>query len=187
MKKPKVPQQIENILTEDEVVEKPFDLQGQQVFATNKRLLVMEGRTIRDFDYAHISSVTYSSKRYRWLIALGIVLVIIGFFIGGSWAIPFVLIGLILIIIGIVRKSEWVEVNVVGVSDPQKFLGEKKDLDSLLQIIRQKQVAKPTAGKTETKDIDFVETIRKLAELRDQGIITQEEFEEKKRKLLFRD
>jgi len=36
----------------------------------------------------------------------------------------------------------------------------------------------------ETGDIDFVETIRRLAQLRDEGILTQEEFEERKRKIL---
>lgn len=49
---------------------------------------------------------------------------------------------------------------------------------------RQKQGTKPKAEERETKDIDSIEAIRKLAELRDQGILTQEEFEQKKKKLL---
>ena len=57
-------------------------------------------------------------------------------------------------------------------------------MDSLLKIIRQKRAAEHIAGQKETKDSNFVETIRKLAELRDEGIITQEEFEEKKSKIL---
>lgn len=155
MKKQKIPQPIQNILTEDENIEEIFDLEGQQVYATDKRLLVVKERSIRDFDYTHISSVLYSSKRYRWLIALGILLTIVGYFVGdffgSAWAIPFVGIGVILIIVGVVRKSEWIEVNVVGVPDPQKFPGEKRNLDSLLQIIRQKRMAKRTVGETETK------------------------------------
>lgn len=48
----------------------------------------------------------------------------------------------------------------------------------------QKQATKPKAKKREIKDVDSIEAIRKLAELRDQGILTQEEFEQKKKKLL---
>jgi len=55
---------------------------------------------------------------------------------------------------------------------------------SLLQLISQKQATKPEAKEREIKDIDSIEAIRKLAELRDQGILTQEEFEQKKKKLL---
>jgi hypothetical protein len=49
---------------------------------------------------------------------------------------------------------------------------------------KQKQATKPEAKERETKEIDSIEAIRKLAELRDQGILTQEEFEQKKKKLL---
>ena len=91
---------------------------------------------------------------------------------------------IILIIIGIIAKSEWVETNVVGVSKPIKYKGSRQDLDSLLKIIREKRAAENTASQRETKEGNFVDTIRKLAELRDEGIITQEEFEEKKSKIL---
>jgi len=114
---------------------------------------MIEGRTIRDFDYAHMSSIAYSSKRYRWLIVLGIVLMIAGVWVGGFFigAVALAIIGLILIFAGVKAKSEWVEVNVVGVSNPIRFLGSRQDLDSLLQIIRQRRMAKDTVVQTETK------------------------------------
>lgn len=188
MKSKKLPKQLESILTDDETVERSFDLKGCHVYATDKRLVELAGRTIRDYDYTHISSIAYSSKRYWWLIVLGIITVIAGIYFGRYidemvvWA--SVGIGFLLIILGVFMKSEWVEVNVVGVPKPVKYEGSRVILDSLLQIVRQKRLTKHVTDKKETKDTDFVETIRKLAELRDEGILTQEEFEEKKSKIL---
>lgn len=95
--------------------------------------------------------------------------------------------GCLFIILGIFIKSEWVEVNVVGVNERVKYKGSRDALDSLLQIIREKRLTEQAVQQketTDTKKLDFIETIRKLAELRDDGIITQEEFEEKKSKIL---
>ena len=64
MSKEAIPKNILKLLTEDETIEKSFDLQNCEVYATNKRLFRVEGRSIRDFDYTHISSVEYISKRY---------------------------------------------------------------------------------------------------------------------------
>lgn len=189
MKDKDVPRQIQNILARDELVEKDFHVKGRRVYATDRRLLELKGRSIRDFDYAHISSVAYTSKRYLWLIGVGIALIIFGAALRSLldfelflWI--FLVIGFILIIIGALVKEEFVKANVVGVPDPIKYAGSRQTLHSLLQLIRQKQAAEPAARPKETKDIDSIEAIRKLAELRDQGILTQEEFEEKKRKLL---
>ena len=190
MKDKKRLKKIEGILTEDETIEKSFDLEGCQVYATDKRLLMLEGRTIRDFDYTHISSVAYSSKRYWWLILVGIANAAILMFLADTFGFGDVgmvvgaIVGLIFIITGILAKSEWVEANVVGIPKPIKYKGERQDLDSLLKIIRQKRATEHTASQKETKDSDFIDTIRKLAELRDKGILTQEEFEEKKSKIL---
>ena len=99
-------------------------------------------------------------------------------------AISSAVIGLILIIMGAIKKSEWVEVNVVGLSESLKYRGSLQNLDSLLQIIREKQTAKSAISETRIPVIDIVKVIRKLADLRDEGIITEEEFQEKKGKLL---
>ncbi|HEY4711497.1 MAG TPA: SHOCT domain-containing protein [Dehalococcoidia bacterium] len=184
-----IPKQIRNILARGEIVEKDFNVEGCRLYATDRRLLEVKGQSIRDFDYAHISSVTYTLKRYLWLIGVGIALIILGAVLDSRldfelslWV--FLVIGLILIIIGALFKEEFVKAIVVGVSDPVKYKGQRQTLHSLLQLIRQKQAAEPEAKEKETKDIDSIEAIRKLAELRDQGILTQEEFEQKKKKLL---
>jgi hypothetical protein len=54
--------------------------------------------------------------------------------------------------------------------------GSKKTLDSISGFFSKK---KPTS-----KEDEAIETIKKLAELKDNGIITEEEFEAKKRQLL---
>lgn len=189
--KKKLPKQIQSILTTDETIEKTFDLKGHRVYATSKRLLDLAGRRVQDYDYAHISSIAYSSKRYWWLIALGIIVIIAGIYFGNNieeiivWA--SVGMGCLFIILGIFIKSEWVEVNVVGVNERVKYKGSRDALDSLLQIVREKRLTEQAVQQketTDTKKLDFIETIRKLAELRDDGIITQEEFEEKKSKIL---
>ena len=190
MKDKKHLKKIEGILTKDETIEKSFDLKDCQVYATDKRLLRLAGRTVRDFDYTHVSSVEYSSKRYWGLIIVGIIIGAIGSIAGGMMGdvdelrIAGAIIAIILVIIGIVAKSEWVEVNVVGVDAPQKFKGSRQDLHSLLKIIREKRANENTTSQKEIREGDFTDTLRKLAELRDEGIITEEEFKEKKGKIL---
>jgi hypothetical protein len=45
-------------------------------------------------------------------------------------------------------------------------------------------VGTPGASQTDTDQDDYIEELRKLAELRDEGIITKAEFETKKKQLL---
>ena len=188
MSNKKLPKQIRNILTKDETIEKSFHLKGRKVYATNKRLLDLAGRTVIDYDYAHISSIGYTSKRYWWLIILGIIIMVVGVFAGFNVDVTEIIIGsvlggLVFIIIGAIAK-ESVTVTVVGVDDPVTYKGSKDKLDSLLQIVRTKRLTESAVSQKEARDVDFVETIRRLAQLRDEGIITQEEFEEKKNKIL---
>jgi len=164
-------------------------VKGCRLYATGRRLLELKNSTIRDFAYAHISSFAYTSKHYLWLIGVGIALSILGAalydlldFEPFLWI--FLVIGFVLIIFGALLREEFVEVNVVGVPDPIRYEGPRQTLQSLVQLIGEKQAAEPVAKPEEIKDIDFVEEIRKLAELKDQGILTQEEFEEQKKRLL---
>jgi hypothetical protein len=188
-KEQKIPKNIRNLLAEDETIERGFDLRDCKVFATDRRLFRVEGCSVRDFDYTHISSVEYTSKRYWGWVAFGIVLMIIGAVVGNlvdtaGVTITLLIIGFIISVVGAIAKSEWVEANVIGVPQPIKFQGPRQELDSLLRIIREKRTTKTQITKSEGKGDDIADTIRKLAELRDEGILTQEEFEEKKKNLL---
>jgi hypothetical protein len=74
---------------------------------------------------------------------------------------------------------------VVGYAFCIKEHREATEMDWMLtRWGKQKQAAKPESKEMQTKDIDSAEAIRKLAELRDQGVLTQDEFEQKKKKLL---
>jgi len=184
-----IPKQIRNILAKDEIVDRKFNVEEYRLYATDRRLIQLKDRNIRDFDYAHISSVTYTLKRYLWLLAIGIPLIILGAVLyslpdWGLFAWFLIIIGLVLIIVGAVHKEEFIEANIVGVSKPTKYKGQRQTLHALLRLIREKQAAESKDKKQETRDIDSIEAIRKLAELKDQGILTQEEFEQKKKKLL---
>lgn len=196
MSKKKIPKQISSVLAVDEVIEKMFDLNDCKVYATDKRLLTLKGRTIKDYDYTHISSIEYSSKRHWGLLVFGIILVFGGVLIASASGVPIALalsaIGFIFIFLAAFMKSEWVEIRVVGVPNPVKYKGSRHELDSLLQIIRQKRTIKHEAPPetrhqalpSETKDVDSIDKIRRLAKLKDDGIISQEEFEQKKNELL---
>jgi len=64
-------------------------------------------------------------------------------------------------------------------------IGKAADLKWMLTWWgKQGQPTESEAKQREPKDIASIEAIRRLAELRDQGILTQEEFEQQKKKLL---
>jgi len=133
--------QIEKYLTRDEMVEKTFKLKDCHVYATNKRLFITCGRTIRDFAYNYISSVGYENKRYYKYIAIGVILIFLGLLLSGVViGVLGVSIGLIVIIISILYSREYLEITVLGLSEPIRFYGARSDLDSLLTIIREKRV-----------------------------------------------
>ena len=58
-----IPKEIDRYIVKDELLEKQFSLsgifeiKGTNVYATNKRLFVKRGNTIRDISYDHISSI----------------------------------------------------------------------------------------------------------------------------------
>lgn len=140
----KLTKQLQNVLTEDEEIEKIIRLKGCNVCATNKRLIELKGNTTRDYDYTHISSIAYSSRRYWRLIVLGVIIIIaatyFGSEIGQTPVIVSVATGFLLIVIGIFYKSEWVEIHVVGVGKVE-YKGSRTTLNSLLNIVRQKHFA----------------------------------------------
>jgi len=132
---------INSYLLENEKIEDEFallNLNSSQVniYATNMRLFIKEGRNIRDANYEHISSIQFRRENYLWLSALGgIILLIISIilpFPGNLLIIPAIL----LLIIGIFYKTEYLEVIIIGLSEPLRFTGNRTGLDSLFKIIR---------------------------------------------------
>jgi hypothetical protein len=145
-----MPEQIQDLLTPDEVMEHIFHLWRTRVYATNKRLLEVKGRTVRDYDYAHISSIAYSSKRYWITLIAGIICIAISIYfkptINDTLFWIGIGIGSLMIAVGLFVKPEWVEVIVVGLPKPVIYQGSRDQLDSLIQIVRGKQLSEQPAA-----------------------------------------
>jgi hypothetical protein len=180
---------INSVLTQGENIEKSFNLNGCRAYATNKRLFRLEGNNIRDFDYNHISSTGYSPKHHWILIILGVLFATAGYYVGDvndepAITIGGVVIGMILVLTWIFWKEEIVVTDVIGVEKKIEYRGHRQELDSLLKIIREKKNDAQSYDNKVSNNQDFAENLRKLAELKDEGIVDQREFEEKKSQIL---
>jgi len=142
--------EIEGYLTQGEDVEKTFNLKGRDIHATNKRLFVSKpnGREVQDYQYEHISSLKFSLKRYYWLIALGVGIIIVWSLLANNMRVadnsPMRWIGFafggLIAILGILWKKEGMMLYVIGCGNVL-FEGKRNDLDDLFVIIREnKQV-----------------------------------------------
>lgn len=69
--------------------------------------------------------------------------------------------------------------------DSRLGIEEKKQYDDMLSILKSNKIKfRETKRRTHTKNIDPAKEIKELNDLKNQGIITEEEFEAKKRQLL---
>ena len=140
----KVNGDIEHFMVEGEVIQKSFKLSGCTAYASNKRLIVKNGSTVTDYDYDHISSISFKEQRFYVLIIPGIVSFAMGLFPLFYW--DFLgLIGLIFIATGVgmfvmarFMKFQHLEMTV-GLVSPVKFMGERAELNSLLKVVRKKK------------------------------------------------
>lgn len=188
-----IPKDITGYLTSGEKIEKVFKLKNCQVFASNKRLYRKEGRNVKDAAYEHISSLDFRPKRHFWLIAVGIFLMFLAF---RSGFVLFFFIAIILIVLGIFLKSERLYATLIGESEKLDFKGSRSNLDSLFKIVRERKeishreapLEKPLKSVVEEKQpiADVFDQIEKMSKLKDRGILTQEEFDKKKKELLSR-
>ncbi len=144
-----IPEDIEKWLAEDEIIEKSFKLRDRTVYASGKRLLMKKGDVIRDFDYGHISNIEFKKERGLGPLYSGIFLIIgVGFLsrigvldvqLSAPIGVFFLLLGLFLIIT-VFTRGEIVELTVAGLALPLKLKGEKSELDSLFEFIKEKRI-----------------------------------------------
>jgi hypothetical protein len=195
----KVPQKVLDVLISGEMIEDIYALSGRNVYATNKRIIETNGNAIRDYDYTHISSIRYEKLNNWSLLIAGLICIIFAVII---WKInnifdfhmgnvvPIVIgilgtVGVISIILFFFYKTYLIELNVVGIQNIIHYSGDNKKLQALLKVIRdKKEYLKSVNFSPPMQSNVAVDTIKKLGELRDRGLITPQEFEEKKRKLL---
>ena len=147
---------IDKYLTEGEVVDKTYALNGYDIHATNKRLFVssFNGRYVADFDYNHISSLVFNIKRYYWLVVVGIMVLVASLYFFSPptrlndnpiiWA--GIAAGIASIALGILKRKEYMRIFVIGVSDRVEFSGKRSNLDDLFRTIRQKKEESQTSA-----------------------------------------
>lgn len=136
-------------LVEGETIVKEFKLKGYDVHATNRRVFVssVSGSVVQDYDYNHISSLLFKSKRYFWLIFVGVaVLATSWYFLSPDrstmdpilfWIATAAGIGLLLL--GIFLKIEVLRIYVTG-APTAELQGKRADLEKLFQIVREKSI-----------------------------------------------
>lgn len=141
----KVNGDIEHFMLEGEVIQKSFKLSGCTAYASNKRLIVKKGSTVTDYDYDHISSISFKEQRFYVLIIPGIVSLAVGLFPLFYWdflgliGLMFIATGVGMFVGAIFIKARHLEMTVIGIVSPVKFTGERAELNSLLKVVRKEK------------------------------------------------
>ena len=141
----KVNGDIEYFMVEGEAIQKSFKLRGCTAYASNKRLIVKKGSTVTDYDYDHISSISFKEQRFHVVIIPGIVSIAVGLFPLFYWGfleligLMFIATGVCMIVGAIFIKAQHLEMTVIGIVSPVKFMGERAELNSLLKVVRKKK------------------------------------------------
>lgn len=141
----KVNGDIEHFMVEGEVIQKSFKLRDCTAYASNKRLIVKKGSTVTDYDYDHISSISFKERRFYVVIIPGIVSIAVGLFPLFYWGflgligLMFIATGVCMIVGAIFIKAQNLEMTVIGIVSPVKFMGGRAELNSLLKVVRKKK------------------------------------------------
>jgi len=146
------PSSITKLLVVDEIIEKDFRLNGgKSLYASNRRLFIKKGSTVRDIDYQHISSIEIKHERKWILLVLGIILFIFGCVVLGDTSdsiitfiddyIAWILLplGLILIVAGWIKK-QFVSLTVVGFTEPERLESSLSNLEDIFKLLREKRL-----------------------------------------------
>jgi hypothetical protein len=144
---------------------------GSALVATNRRVFIFKkgattgtltGRQLNSWDYSNISGVEYKST----ITTQGVVLQVPG-------VVP------VTKFTSFTRgpRSVWEAPNALMLGLPEMSSRAKEPIAVLRRLIADHQ-------SHETRRPDPIEQVRRLAELRDEGILTEEEFQRKKRELL---
>jgi len=145
-----IPKEIQRYLARDETVEKEFhcrDLLGSsgcRVYASNKRLFIIRGDSIKDVDYRHIASVELKQEASVPLVVIGVVCLVAGVVVlslrfNESLAVALIVLGLVVSILGAVIRRQSIKLVIAGVADAETLSGYRSELDALLRIVREKR------------------------------------------------
>ena len=97
------------------------------LYATNERVLRYKkgflGEKIDCLNYSHITGASYESYSYKWLIVLGIALIILGAILSnmqfiGVIGVPLILVGVLIILVGLFSKPRaWYQIKALGLKE----------------------------------------------------------------------
>ncbi len=119
------------LLKDERILANAKASEGGTLYATNKRVIRYEkgffGEKMKSLDYVHIIEVSYKSESHVWLVAVGIAVLIFGFWINfAMWPpnIPLLSIGLILagpclVLFGIASYRAWYQIKAVGMAEAE--------------------------------------------------------------------
>ena len=161
-----IPRDIAEYLVGDEVINRQFTLKDRNVFASTSRLFIKKGHTVRDIGYAQISSIESQARR-KWLIVIiGILLIAYSYSIqtdlydllvmfprgpeqrlidsGFGWLVAIIwdrggIIGFFFLVFGFFRKTQRIQISVVGISRRQELSGDKDTLDALCRLVDERR------------------------------------------------
>jgi hypothetical protein len=142
--------EIGEYLAGDEVVEKEFSLGDRfvfgvyKVYATNKRLFIARGDSIKDIDYSHIASIELKEEGSLPAVAIGalfwiagLVVLFRGFHEWWTWAL--IGLGVVVFILGLVIRRQCIKLAIAGVAYAERLSGYRSELDALFRIVREKR------------------------------------------------
>jgi hypothetical protein len=98
---------------------------GGTLYATNKRVIRYEKSFFREkvdsLYYRHIVGASYESQSYIWLVAVGLLLLFLGWYISrwpfiGILGTVLILSGLIAIAVGIFYRPSWYQLKAIGLN-----------------------------------------------------------------------
>jgi len=126
-----IPKEVEKYLVTDEIIEKEFYLRGRfaltgcKVYASNKRLFIVQSNSIKDIDYNHISSIELKHEGSLPVAVIGlmclassVILLSLGLTFWWGWALGTC--GILLLILGLIR-TQFISMVVVGRTNPEKL------------------------------------------------------------------
>ena len=135
----KVPKDLQRYLVTDEIIQQHFKFTDKTAYASTKRLCVKQGNTIRDIDYAHVSSIAYQVEHIWQVVLIGAILVATGYLLKGYidlwWAVLGT--GIAFMAAGALWKNRQIELCVSGLPVPVRLSGNRNSLDSLFKLIRE--------------------------------------------------
>jgi len=120
------------------------------LYATNERVIRYKkgffGEKIDCLNYSHITGASFESYSYKWLIFLGIALIILGAVLSnmqfiGAIGMPLILLGVVVILAGLfIKPRAWYQIKALGLKENElqfwRTIGAESDSKAFARFIQ---------------------------------------------------